>query len=112
MLFPRWLRLALDFVGVALLMAFFGLIARHGWSVVQQSWVSGSRSQSALQTPTVLPQSIWLIGLALFFLVGLVLLAQAAVRVARGETAAVEKAISTRSAEEEVQDELRELEGG
>jgi TRAP-type C4-dicarboxylate transport system permease small subunit len=111
-LFPRWLRLALDFVGVALFIAFFGLIARHGWSVVQQSWVSGSRSQSALQTPTVLPQSIWLIGLALFFLVGLVLLARAAALLARGETGAAEKAISTRSAEEEVQDELRELEGG
>jgi hypothetical protein len=28
-LFPRWLRLVLDFVGIALLLAFFGLIARH-----------------------------------------------------------------------------------
>lgn len=34
-LFPRPVRLALDFVGLALLLAFFGLIARHGWSVVQ-----------------------------------------------------------------------------
>ena len=108
-LFPRWLRLALDFFGIALLLAFFGLIARHGWSVVQQSWVSGSRSQSALQTPTVLPQSIWLIGLALFFLIGLALLARAAVLVARGRSAAAANAISTRSAAEEVQEEMREL---
>jgi TRAP-type mannitol/chloroaromatic compound transport system permease small subunit len=105
-LFPRWLRLALDFVGIALFIAFFGLIARHGWSVVQQSWSSGSRSQSALQTPTVLPQSIWLLGLALFFLVGLVLLCQAITRIARGHAAAAEKLISTRSAAEEVQEEL------
>src|SRR5687767_10489819 len=77
-LLPRGVRLALDFAGIALLLAFFGLIAWHGWSVAQQSWVSGSRSQSALATPTVLPQSLWLIGLALFFLVGLALLAQAA----------------------------------
>jgi TRAP-type C4-dicarboxylate transport system permease small subunit len=108
-LFPRWLRLVLDFVGIALLLAFFGLIARHGWSVVQQSWVSGSRSQSALQTPTVLPQSIWLTGLALFFLIGLALLARAAVLVARGRSAAAANAISTRSAAEEVQEEMREL---
>lgn len=108
-LFPRWLRLALDFFGIALLLAFFGLIARHGWSVVQQSWVSGSRSQSALQTPTVLPQSIWLVGLVLFFLIGLVLLARAATLAARGDAAAAAKAISTRSAAQEVQDEMREL---
>jgi TRAP-type C4-dicarboxylate transport system permease small subunit len=108
-LLPRWLRLGLDFFGIALLIAFFGLIARHGWSVVQQSWVSGSRSQSALQTPTVLPQSIWLIGLALFFLIGLALLARAAILVARGDAAAAARAISTRSAAEEVQEEMREL---
>ena len=86
-LFPRWLRLALDFVGIALLLAFFGLIARHGWDVVQQSWVSGSRSQSALGTPIVIPQAIWLVGLALFFLVGLALLAYAAALIARGNAA-------------------------
>jgi TRAP-type C4-dicarboxylate transport system permease small subunit len=108
-LFPRWLRLALDFAGLALFIAFFGLIARHGWSVVQQSWVSGSRSQSALQTPTVLPQSIWLIGLAFFFLVGLALLVRAAILVARGDAAAAARAISTRSAAEDVQREMREL---
>src|SRR5688572_12963761 len=93
-LFPRWLRLALDFIG---------LVARHGWSVVHQSWVSGSRSQSALQTPTVLPQSIWLVGVVLFFLIGLVLLARAAILVARGDAAAAARAISTRSAAEDVQ---------
>jgi TRAP-type C4-dicarboxylate transport system permease small subunit len=107
--FPRPLRLALDFVGLALLIAFFGLIARHGWKVAEQSWVSGSRSQSALQTPTVLPQSIWLVGLALFFVVGVVLLAHAAALIARGKAAEAEHAISTRSAAEEVEDEIRDL---
>jgi TRAP-type C4-dicarboxylate transport system permease small subunit len=108
-LFPRALRLALDFIGIALLIAFFGLIARHGWSVVQQSWVSGSRSQSALATPIVIPQTVWLVGLALFFLVGLALLAQALVLLARGDAAGAAHAISTRSAAEEVEDEIREL---
>ncbi len=107
-LFPRWLRLALDFAGLALFIAFFGLIARHGWSVVQQSWVSGSRSQSALQTPTVIPQSLWLLGLALFFLIGLALLCHAIILIARGDAAAAEQAISTRSAAEEVQKEIQE----
>jgi TRAP-type mannitol/chloroaromatic compound transport system permease small subunit len=77
--------------------------------VVQQSWVSGSRSQSALATPTVIPQSLWLIGLALFFLIGLALLAHAVFLIARGNAAAAEQAISTRSATEEVKEELKEV---
>src|SRR5215831_1184128 len=41
-LFPRWLRLALDLAGLLLLIGFFALIAWHGSGVVMQSWVSGS----------------------------------------------------------------------
>jgi TRAP-type C4-dicarboxylate transport system permease small subunit len=108
-LFPRWLRLALDVAAVALFVAFFGLIARHGWSVAQQSWVSGSRSQSALATPTVIPQSVWLAGLALFVAIGVVLLAYALWLVARGDPAGAERAVSTRSAAEEVREEIRDL---
>lgn len=108
-MFPRPLRLALDLVGIALFLALFGLIARHGWNVVAQSWVSGSRSQSALQTPTVLPQSIWLVGLALFLLVGMVVLLHAAVLVARKRAAQAEQVISTRSAVEELEEEIRDL---
>ena len=108
-LFPRALRLALDFAGIALLLAFFGLIARHGWSMAQQSWVSGSRSQSALATPTVIPQSLWLLGLALFVVVGLVLLVHALILISHGKAAAAAQAISTRSAMEEVKEEIRDL---
>ncbi len=108
-MFPRALRLALDLLGIALFLAFFGLIARHGWSVLEQSWASSSRSQSALQTPTVLPQSIWFAGLALFLLVGAVLLAHAMALIARGRAAQAEQAISTRSAVEELEEEIRDL---
>lgn len=108
-LLPQRVRLMLDFAGIALLIAFFGLIAWHGLSVVQQSWTSGSRSQSALQTPTVVPQSIWLVGLAFFFLAGVALLAYAAILVSRNRPGAAAQAISTRSVSEEVKEEMREL---
>src|SRR5712692_885188 len=111
-LLARPLRLALDFAGLALFIAFFGLIARHGWSVVQQSWGSGSRSQSAIATPTVIPQSVWLAGLAFFFVIGLALLVHAVMLIARGNAAAAAQAISTRSAVEEVEEEIRDLKGG
>jgi TRAP-type C4-dicarboxylate transport system permease small subunit len=108
-LLPARLRLALDFAGLALFVGFFGLIAWHGWTVVQQSWSAGSRSQSALQTPTVIPQAIWFVGLVVFVAVGIVLFAYALRRAARGEVGAVAAAIGTRSAEEEVEAEVRSL---
>ncbi len=108
-LLPTRLRLALDFLGLILFVGFFGLIARHGWNVVAQSWSAGSRSQSALQTPTVLPQALWFLGLVVFIAVGIVLLAYALRLAARGEVAAVAAAIGTRSAEEDVEAEVRSL---
>jgi TRAP-type C4-dicarboxylate transport system permease small subunit len=107
--FPRRLRFALDVAGVALLLAFFGLIAWHGWSVVAQSWSAGSRSQSALQTPLAIPQLAWLLGLMVFLVIGVLLLANAVVLAARGRHAAAARLIGTRSAEEEVDDEIRDL---
>jgi TRAP-type C4-dicarboxylate transport system permease small subunit len=108
-LFPRGLRLALDLVGLALFIGFFGLIAWRGWTVVQQSWVSASRSHSALAIPTVIPQSVWVFGLAMLVAVGGALFVHALVLMARGEAGAAARAISTRSAAEEVEEEVRFL---
>lgn len=108
-LFPRGLRLALDLVGLALFVGFFGLIAWRGWSVVEQSWVSSSRSHTALATPTVIPQSVWVFGLALLVAVGGALFVHAALLMARGKAGAAAKVISTRSAAEEVEEEVRFL---
>lgn len=108
-LLPNRLRLVLDFAGLAVFTAFFGLIAWHGSSMVMQSWTSGSRSQSALQTPTVIPQSIWILGLGVFVAIGALLFVHALMLVARGRVAEATSAISTRSAEEEVADEIRDL---
>ena len=108
-LLPNRLRLVLDFAGLALFIAFFGLIAWHGSSMVIQSWTSGSRSQSALQTPTVIPQSIWILGLAVFVVTGTLLFVHALILLGRGRVAEATGAISTRSAEEEVAAEIRDL---
>ena len=108
-LFPQKLRLLLDLVALVLFVLFFGLMTWHGWGVVAQSWVSGSRSQSALETPTVIPQFLWISGLAVFVLVGALLLVHALILAARGDLRAMARAISTRSAEEEVEAEIRDL---
>jgi len=108
-LFPQKLRLVLDLVAVILLVGFFALMTWHGWGVVTQSWTSGSRSQSALETPTIIPQALWIIGLAVFIVIGVLLLLHALRLAVAGDLRGVARLISTRSAEEEVDDEIRDL---
>lgn len=104
--FPRALRLALDFIGLGLFIGFFTLAGWHGWGVVAQSLKSGSRSQSALQVPLAVPQILWIAGLAVSLVVGVILLVMAAVLIARGRPGDATRVISTRSAQEEVAEEL------
>jgi TRAP-type C4-dicarboxylate transport system permease small subunit len=107
--FPQKIRLALDALALVLLVGFFALVAWHGLGVVSQSWTSSSRSQSALETPTVIPQTLWIAGLAVFVVIGVLLLIQALKVGASGDLRGMAKLISTRSAEEEVEDEIRDL---
>jgi TRAP-type C4-dicarboxylate transport system permease small subunit len=107
--FPRGLRHVLDALGLMLLVGFFSLVAWHGWNVVAQSWIAGSRSQSDLQTPTVVPQALWIAGLIVFVVVGFVLLVRALVLLARGDHAGVARAIGTRSAADTVETEVAAL---
>lgn len=108
-LFPQKLRLALDLVALVLLVGFFALIAWHGLGVLSQSWTSGSRSQSALETPTVIPQALWIGGLVVFVVVGALLLIDAVRIMVSGDLRGAARLVSTRSAEEEVEDEIRDL---
>src|SRR2546423_2725492 len=108
-LFPQKLRLVLDVAALVLFVGFFALTLWHGLGVVSQSWTSGSRSQSALETPTIIPQVMWIAGLAAFVAVGLILLVHALRVGFAGDLRAMAKLISTRSAEEEVEDEIRDL---
>lgn len=107
--FPVALRVILDLLGLMLFVGFFALVAWHGWGVMEQSWTSGSRSQSAIETPTVIPQAIWMLGLAVFLASGVLLFIDSLLRVLRGDLLGAVRLIGTRSAEEEVEDEIRDL---
>lgn len=106
-LLPSPVRLLLDFIGLGLMVAFFALVAWHGMGVVGQSWTAGSRSQSALETPVILPQLAWVAGLGAFVLVGVVLALAAAAKLLGGDRGGVAQMIGTRSSEEDVAEELR-----
>ena len=111
-LFPRTIRLVLDFVGLGLFLGFFAFAGWHGLGVLEQSLKSGSRSQSALQVPTAWPQFMWLAGLGVSLLVGLALLLAGAVLIARGNAGAATRILSTRSGQEEIAEEIAAMQTG
>lgn len=106
-LFPPRLRIALDLVAIVLFVGFFALMGWHGIGVFEQSWSSGSRSQSGLETPLVIPQALWLAGFVVFIAIGVVLFLASIERLLAGDRAGAGRLIGSRSAEEEVEEEMR-----
>lgn len=111
-LLPRSFRLALDFTSLAWLTGFFGLIAWHACAVVYQSFSAGSRGQSSLEIPLFIPQLAWMLGLVAFVATGVILFVHCARLVFGGSLQQASRAIGTRSADEEVVAELRNLQAG
>lgn len=106
----RAVRAALDVLSVAAFAVFAALVAWHGWGVLRLSYESGSRSQSALETPLAIPQAVWLAGLAFFVAVALLLLARALVAWARGDLDSLFRLIGSKSATVEAKEEIAAVE--
>jgi len=106
----RAVRAALDVLSLAAFAVFAALVAWHGWGVLRLSYESGSRSQSALETPLAIPQAVWLAGLAFFFAVALLLLARALVAWARGDLDGLFRLIGSKSATVEAKEEIAAVE--
>lgn len=102
---PSRLQVAVDVLGVLLMIAFFGLVTWFAIGVTEQSIALGSRTMSTLQLPVAIPQIIWVAGL-IFFLFAMVLTLIAALLLARKqEWSEVRKLIGSRSLDDEIADE-------
>lgn len=106
----RAVRAALDVLSLAGLTVFAALVAWHGWGVLRLSYESGSRSQSALEVPLVIPQAVWFAGLAFFLAVALLLLARAIAAWARRDLHSLFKMIGSKSAVAEASEEITAVE--
>jgi TRAP-type C4-dicarboxylate transport system permease small subunit len=103
-------RATLDLVSLACFALFIALVAWHGWGVLQQSWVSGSRSMNELETPLVIPQALWVVGLVFFVAVALLLLARALPFYVKGDLRTLFDLIGSKSAVAEAEEEIRAVE--
>jgi TRAP-type C4-dicarboxylate transport system permease small subunit len=102
----RAARAALDLLSLASFALFGGLVAWHGWGVLQQSYVSNSHSQSAIEMPLTIPQALWFAGLAFFVAVALLLLARALLALLRRDLDDLFRLIGSKSALAEAKEEI------
>jgi TRAP-type C4-dicarboxylate transport system permease small subunit len=106
----RAVRAALDLLSVACFSVFAALLAWHGWGVLQLSYISGSRSQSAIEMPLAIPQAVWFAGLAFFLAVALLLLAGALHACLKRDLDSVFRLIGSKSAVAEAKEEITAIE--
>lgn len=67
------MRAILDLANLAAFIFFFALVTYYAWGVLKQSWQSDSHSLSEIQMPLIVPQSLWVLGLAFFVAVSVLL---------------------------------------
>lgn len=109
-LMPSRLRAALDVVALAAMLLFFALILYFALIMFADTIRIGARSRTSLYTPLVIPQTIWLLGLILSVGVTTVLLVRTVVALFDGNIRLVAQLAGSKSAEEELEEELASLE--
>src|SRR5262249_14858013 len=103
-------RAMLDLLSLTVFALFIALITWHAWGVVRQSWVSGSRSLSELETPVIIPQALWFAGLVFFVAVALLLFVRSLHALLAGDLAKFFELIGSKSAVAEAEEEVRATE--
>ena len=93
--------LALTFLAV---LAFF--FAWRAWAVVRDSWEFGTHDSSALTIPLAVPQALWALGITVFFVLTVLMLAEVLLLLTLGRRADVDRMLGPRTLEEEAEEAL------
>ena len=98
---PDRLRAACDLLAAFALAVIAVALVWFAWKTLAQSWTMNARSTSIMQTPMVLPQGVWWIGLLWFAFMAVLLPLQAISRLLAADRRGFDKLIgSLRVAEE------------
>ncbi len=106
---PRWVRATLDVFGLAVFVAVMALVTWRAFGVFSESVKLDAHSMSPIATPLIYPQALWVAGLIVFVLIGLLLLARILVAFVTGDTATVHRLAGSRSVTEEIEQETQHL---
>lgn len=100
---PRPLRALCDILASLALATIAVMLAFHTWKTIAQTWSMGAKSVTVLQTPMILPQSIWWIGLFWFAAIAIIVPIQALLRLLRNDRDGFERLIGSLRVEEEIE---------
>lgn len=103
---PRGVRIGLDLFALTCLGGFVGVLTFHAWQVLADSISFRAVSNTPLQIPQWIPQSMWLAGWVFFLLTITLLLACAVYLLMRSRARDVGGLIGINSVEEEINEEL------
>jgi TRAP-type C4-dicarboxylate transport system permease small subunit len=103
---PRAVRAVLDVIALAGFLVFFTWLTVRASGVLRDTIEMGSHSVSPLGTPLVYPEALWVAGLVVLVIVSSLLLVHVVLSLLRGDYATVHKWAGSKSATEEVEEEL------
>lgn len=103
---PRTLRTALDLFALACLGTFIGLLTYQAWLVLKDSISFKAISNTPLQVPLWIPQSIWFAGYVFFIATILCLFTISLVLLFRKRAGEIGMLIGINSVEEEIREEV------
>lgn len=100
---PRWLRAPCDLIASLSLTVIALALAWYAFGTLQQSWALNAKSVSTLQTPMVLPQGIWFVGLFWFACMAVLIPLQALGRLLKGDRVGFDRLIGSLRVSEEIE---------
>ncbi len=106
---PHRIRAGLDILGLTVFGLFMALMAWQGTGVFTESVRNSTVTLSSIAWPLRYPQFLWVIGLWWFVLVALLLWIRAVLTVVRGNFIGVQLQIGSRTVQEEIKGELRQI---
>lgn len=103
---PFKIRAVLDLIAMLAFTVFIGVLSYYAFNLVSDTFSNGSRSVTPLQTPLIIPQSLWLFGFLLCGFCGTMLFLAAIVKLRRKDFGGFEALIGVKTIDEEIAEEV------
>ena len=100
---PERVRAPCDLLASLALAVIAAALAWYGFGTLQQSWALGARSVSSLQTPMILPQGLWWVGLFWFACMAALIPLQAILRLIARDRAGFDRLIGSLRITDEIE---------
>jgi TRAP-type C4-dicarboxylate transport system permease small subunit len=106
---PAGIRRYLHWIALAMLAVFAGFLVYGAWQTFAESWEFKATDNSLIKTPLIIPQGLWLIGLAVFGLMAVLRVLEVALLLPGGSIAEIEHLTGPKSYVEEADETLHAL---